>query len=160
DHPKHHPGHDHNLKAAYFHVLADALTSVLAVLALTLGKMFGWSRLDPGMGILGAVIIARWALGLLKDTSPILLDKTIQEVHSFQIRKLIEADSDNRVSDLHLWRVGPDDYAAIISVVTHFPKPVDHYKRLLTEIRRISHITVEVNQCMSEPCILPKSDTL
>jgi cation diffusion facilitator family transporter len=155
----HHCNHDHNLKAAYLHVLADALTSVLAVAALFSGKIFGWNRLDPAMGIVGAFIIVRWALGLLKDASPILLDKTVEEMNHAKVREIIEADSDNRISDLHVWRVGPEDYAVIVSLVTHFPKPVEYYKRLLKDVHKLSHITVEVNQCLSEPCILPGTDT-
>jgi cation diffusion facilitator family transporter len=159
DHPhesnKHH--YDHNLKAAYLHVLADALTSVLAIVALLFGKMFGWNWLDPIMGIVGALVIMRWSLSLLKETSPILLDETIEENKKLLIKAMVESDSDNRICDLHVWKVGPNDYAAVVSLVTHFPKPVEHYKGLLSGIHNLSHITIEINQCMSEPCIAPKT---
>ncbi len=153
-HHDHH--HDHNLKAAYLHVLADALTSLLAIIALISGKIFGWNWLDPIIGIIGALLITRWSYSLLKETGPILLDENIEESHKADIKAKVESDSDNRISDLHLWKVGPDDYAAIISLVTHFPKPVDHYKNLLKDIHKLSHITIEVNQCMSAPCVVPK----
>ena len=146
-HDHHH--HDHNLKSAYYHVLADALTSVLAIVALVSGKMFGWNQLDPIMGIVGALVITKWSFSLLKETSPILLDENIDEDKKTLIRSIIESDSDNRICDLHLWRVGPNDYAAVISLVTHFPQPVEHYKGLLNDIHNLSHITIEINQCMS-----------
>ncbi len=142
-HGHHH--HDHNLKAAYLHVLADALTSVMAIIALTAGKMFGWGRLDPVMGLVGAVIITRWAVGLLKETSPILLDRAMEKDQTEAIRETIESDSDNLVSDLHYWRVGPNHHAVIISLVTHHPMPVEHYRKLLADFKSISHITIEVN---------------
>ncbi len=154
---EHHHHHDHNLKAAYFHVLADALTSVLAIVALLAGKMLGWQWLDPVMGIVGAIVITRWSYELLKESAPILLDKTAEESTKSEIIAKVEADSDNRISDLHLWKVGPDDYAVILSLVTHFPKPVKHYKELLKHIHDLSHITVEVNQCFGKPCIVPKT---
>lgn len=157
DHQHHH--RDHNLKAAYFHVLADALTSILAIVALLSGKMFGWNWLDATMGIVGALVIARWSYSLLKETSPILLDGSIEEDNRAVVKARVESDSDNRISDLHLWKVGPDDYAVIISLVTHFPKPTEHYKELLKDIHGLSHITIEVNQCMSEPCIVPAPST-
>ena len=151
---KHH--HDHNLKAAYFHVLADALTSLLAIIALSSGKIFGFHWLDPVMGIVGAVIITYWSYGLIKETSTILLDRTTGNKNKAEIITRMESDSDNRIADFHLWKVGPDDYAAIISLVTHYPKPVEHYKELLKDVHRLSHITIEVIQCMDEPCIVPK----
>lgn len=157
DHQHHH--RDHNLRAAYFHVLADALTSILAIVALLSGKMFGWNWMDPIMGIVGALVITRWSYSLLKETCPILLDGSIEEDNRAVVKARVESDSDNRISDLHLWKVGPDDYAVIISLVTHFPKPTEHYKELLKDIHGLSHITIEVNQCMSEPCIVPAPST-
>lgn len=157
DRHHHHP-QDHNLKAAYYHVLADALTSILAIVALISGKVFGWNWLDPVMGVVGALVITRWSVSLLKETSPILLDENVEEDKKRLIQEIVESDSDNRICDLHLWRVGPNDYAAMISLVTHFPKPVDHYKNLLREIPDLSHITVEVHPCIGEPCIVPKGD--
>lgn len=154
EHDHHH--HDLNLKAAYFHVLADALTSVLAIIALVSGKFFRWNWLDPVMGIVGALVITRWSFILVKETSPILLDSTIEDKQRSLIRTIIESDSDNRICDLHLWKVGPNDVAAVVSLVTHFPKPVEHYKNLLKDVHHLSHITIEINQCMSEPCLVPK----
>lgn len=146
----HHHGHhheDHNLKAAYMHVLADALTSVLAIGALLSGKYFGLNWLDPMMGVVGAIIITRWALGLLKQTSPILLDASIDWEYQRAIRTAIEEDSDNRVFDIHIWRVGANHYAAIIALVTHHPRPAEHYKNLLRDFDKLAHITIEVNRC-------------
>jgi cation diffusion facilitator family transporter len=149
----HHHHHDHNLRAAYFHVLADALTSLLAIMALFSGKLFGWEWMDPIMGIVGAVIITHWAYGLLKETSSILLDKQVEQEKLLAIKTAIEADSDNRLSDLHVWQVGPSHFAVIISLVTHDPKPPEYYKKLLNQIEGLSHISVEVNRCADEPCI-------
>ena len=144
--------HDHNLKAAYFHVLADALTSLLAIVALLAGKYFGWHWLDPVMGIVGAVIITRWSYGLLKQTSPILLDGSIDVQYKAAIKDSIEKDSDNRVSDIHIWKISSSHYAAIISLVTDNPKPAVYYKKLLLDFHKLAHITVEVNECDDETC--------
>lgn len=155
EHHDHH--HDHNLKAAYLHVLADAFTSVLAIIALVSGKMFGWHQLDPVMGIVGALVITRWSYGLLQETAPILLDSTRDEHDKLFIMKTIEEDADNRVVDLHLWKVGPDAYAVIVSLVTHFPRPTEHYKNLLLKIPGLAHVTVEVHQCQGESCSTPQT---
>jgi cation diffusion facilitator family transporter len=144
---------DHNLRAAYFHVLADALTSLLAIIALFTGKAFGWIWMDPIMGIVGALIISRWSYGLLVDTGKVLLDRDVNQEAIAEIRSVIEADSDNRVSDLHVWRVGSHHLSAIVSIVTHYPKSPDHYKRLLADYDEIAHVTVEVNSCDSDPCL-------
>ncbi len=141
-----HHHHDHNLRAAYLHVLADALTSVLAIIALVCGKFWGLSWMDPIMGIVGALIIARWSLGLIRETSPVLLDAGVEQKEREEIKALIEQDSDNRIADLHVWRLGPNHKAAIISLVTHFPKPADHYRNLLKK-QGLSHISIEVNIC-------------
>jgi cation diffusion facilitator family transporter len=152
---KEHHQHDHNLKAAYLHVLADALTSVLAIVALISGKFLGWHQLDPVMGVVGAAVITRWSYSLLRETSPILLDGSIAEDYQAAIRETIESADDNRIADIHVWRVGPADYAAIISIVTHYPQNPDHYKKMLADFSKLSHITVEINRCTSEPCIVP-----
>ena len=157
--PHHHHHHDHNLRAAYLHVLADALTSLLAIVALVSGKYLGWNWLDPIMGIVGAIIITRWSVGLLKQTSPILLDGSIEEEYQEAIKETIENDSDNRISDIHIWKIGASHYAAIISLVTHFPKTTDYYKELLSDFHSLSHITIEINACKSEPCIVPDTDS-
>ena len=160
DHSHHHHHerhHDHNLRAAYMHVLADALTSLLAIIALVSGKYLGWHLLDPAMGIVGAIIISRWSYSLLRQTGPILLDASIELPYKHEVIETIEQDSDNMVSDIHIWRIDANHYAAIISLVTHYPQPVEHYKKLLTKFDKLSHITIEVNVCKDPPCISPKT---
>jgi len=149
----HHHHHDHNLKAAYLHVLADALTSVLAIVALLAGRQLGWVWLDPVMGVVGALVISRWAYGLLRDTSRILLDRDGCGETSARIHTLIEADGDNRIADLHLWKLSSNQMAAILSVVTHHPKPPGYYKALLEELNNLHHLTVEVHLGDGAPCV-------
>jgi cation diffusion facilitator family transporter len=158
DHPHDHDHHhDHNMRSAYLHVLADALTSLLAIGALTAGKIWDWIWLDAAMGIVGAAIITQWAWGLLRDTGKILLDRDIDLRAVDHIYRLIEADADNRIADLHLWKIGANQLAAIVSLVTHFPQPPEYYKGLLSQVHDLAHITVEVIHCDSEPCIpVPK----
>ena len=119
DHGHHDHGHggDNNLRSAYLHVLADALTSVLAIVALLSGHYLGWTWLDPIMGLVGAAVIAKWSWGLLRDTAAVLLDRTDTHVAD-ETREAIETPGDARIRDLHIWRVGPDAHAAIISVAT------------------------------------------
>jgi len=151
-----HKGHhqDHNIRAAYMHVIADAFTSVLAIIALFSGKYLGWNWLDPIMGLVGATVITKWAYGLVKDTSSILLDQCIGSKTREKIKRVIEADSDNRVVDIHIWKVGPAHYATIISLVTHYEKPPEHYKSLLSGFEDITHVTIEVIPAGDEPCIV------
>lgn len=146
-HADEHHHHDHNLRAAYLHVLADALTSVLAIVALTAGKYLGWTWMDPVMGIVGSLVIARWSLGLLRDTSRVLLDAEATEQRQRSITEVIENESDAKVTDLHLWRVGQQHLAAIISLVTHEPRQPEHYKGLLHASHDLAHVTVEVHHC-------------
>ena len=155
EHHQHTHHHDHNLRAAYLHVLADALTSFLAIFALLTGKHFGWVWMDPLMGIVGAVVITRWSYGLLTDTSRILLDREAAPELAEKIRSTIEADSDNLVADLHVWQVSPHHLSVILTVVTHFPKAPDHYKALLNDFIGNAHVTIEVQECKTEPCLLP-----
>ena len=150
---EHHHGTDHNLKAAYLHVLADALTSVLAILALLAGWFWGWIWMDAVMGIVGSILITRWAIGLLKDTSHILLDGRTNEEVLREIRSLLESDADNRISDLHVWQIGEDACAAVISLVTHYPHPIEHYRKLLEPMHELRHLTIEVNVCTEPPCL-------
>jgi cation diffusion facilitator family transporter len=145
------PTPDHNLRAAYLHVLADALTSVSAVVALTFGKFFGQTWLDPVMGIVGSALIARWSYGLLRDTGHILIDAHVRENLLPLIRSTIESVDDNRIADLHVWKVGPDSYAAIVCVVTDYPRPPDYYRGLLANIDGLSHVSVEVQRCCQAP---------
>lgn len=146
-HGEHH--HDHNLRAAYLHVLADALTSVLAIVALVAGKYWGWLWMDAAMGIVGAAVILRWSYGLLKETSPILLDNSISNEKVQSVRRSIEEDDDNRVTDLHIWRISAQHYAAAISIVTRDPKSAEHYKDLLKGYPEVVHITVETYKYIS-----------
>ncbi|MBI2314376.1 MAG: CDF family Co(II)/Ni(II) efflux transporter DmeF [Betaproteobacteria bacterium] len=148
----HHHAHDHNLRAAYLHVLADALTSVLAIIALLSGKLLGWLWMDPAMGIVGAALIARWSAGLIRDSGQVLLDAEENSKLVERISRLIESDRDNRIADLHLWRLGPGSYGCILSIVTDDPQPAAYYKRLLAEAAELQHVTVEVNLCQDERC--------
>jgi cation diffusion facilitator family transporter len=154
EHDEHHAGgrhHDHNLRGAYLHVLADAATSVLAIAALLAGKFLDWAWLDAATGLVGAGLIARWAGGLLKDTSHVLLDAEVTGERRLEIQAAIEKDRDNRVADLHLWRVGPHHLAAIVSVVTRQPLEPGHYRQLLLPFDDLAHVTVEVNRCCDDP---------
>lgn len=136
---------DHNLRGAYLHVIADAFTSLLAIVALTTGRFLGWLWMDPFMGIVGAAVISRWSLGLLRDTGGILLDMNHNRPLAEEIRRRLEADPGTHVTDLHVWRVGPGHFAAIISLVTSSPRPPSHYKDLLRNVGELSHLTLEVN---------------
>ena len=150
DEGHHHHGHehhDHNLRGAYLHVLADALTSLFAIGALLAGKYFGWSWMDGVTGVVASLVVARWSVGLIRDTGAVLLDAEVSEERKRQVVDAIEAHDDNRVSDLHLFRVGPAHFGAIISVVTHDPREPEHYKRLLDRFDDLAHITVEVHRC-------------
>lgn len=141
--------HDHNLKAAYMHVLADALTSILAIFALLGGKYYGLNWLDPVMGIVGALVIGRWAIGLLRETAWILLDhRADKDLHADILRRIEEA-GEVRVRDLYVWNVGPRRLAAHITVEDAAPRPPEYYKDLLAEVAHLEHITVEVHSC---PC--------
>lgn len=154
-----HHHHDHNLKAAYLHVLADALTSVLAIIALLTGKYYGLGWLDPCMGIVGGLVIIRWSYALMRETSPVLVDESPAARYKTAIQEAIESEADNRIADLHIWRVSPGHFAVIVSVVSHAPKIPQHYKDLLNDVQgfcghnKLSHITVEVNQCLDDGCI-------
>jgi cation diffusion facilitator family transporter len=148
DHPHHHShGHtDHNLRAAYLHVLADALTSLLAIFALLAGKFFGLNWMDPAMGIVGAILVARWSLGLIRDTSGILLDHQAPDIMLERTRTAIESVDDNHVADLHIWSIGPGIYSASLAVVSDSPKPAEHYKALIPGDLGIVHTVVEVHR--------------
>jgi cation diffusion facilitator family transporter len=139
------PAHDHNLRAAYLHVLADALTSVLALVALGCGKLFGWIWMDSLMGIVGALVIARWCYGLLRDSAGILLDRRVDEATERAVRDVVERDGEHRVADLHLWHIAPNQMAAIVAVETTSPQSPEYYRRLLEGVVRLVHVTVQVN---------------
>ena len=140
----HHHHHDHNLKSAYLHVLADALTSLLAIFTLLIGKYFGAVWMDPVMGIVGTILVARWSLGLLKSTSGILLDEQADEALLETVRSSIEKDASCTVVDLHIWTVAPGIHSAIISVVTTTPRNASFYKERLPDSLSLKHISIEV----------------
>jgi len=147
-----HGGHqDHNLRAAYLHVLADALTSVLAMMALIAGRFFGWVFMDPLMGIVGAIIISRWSYHLMRDTGRILLDMGPCGELAEEIGRIFEGMPNHRLEDLHVWRIGPGHFSAIVSVSAADPKPPERYKELLARLRGLSHVTVEVNPLAKSP---------
>lgn len=145
DHPHRHAHADHNLRAAYLHVLADALTSLLAIFALLAGKFLGLNWMDPLMGIVGATLVARWSLGLIRDTSGILLDHQAPGDMLEQTRAAIEAVDNNRITDLHIWSIGPGIYSATITVVSDTPRPPEHYKNLIPKELGVVHTIVEVH---------------
>jgi cation diffusion facilitator family transporter len=142
-HDHHGHGHgDNNLKSAYVHVIADALTSVLAIAALLAGRYLGWVWLDPVMGIVGAIVIARWAWSLMGVTSAVLLDQTDEHVAE-EIRELVEKPGDATITDLHVWRVGPEAHAAIVSVLGESTVNAESIRERLRPIHEVSHLTVE-----------------
>jgi len=142
----HHHGGDTNIRAAYLHVLADALTSVLAIVALLAGRFYGWNWLDPVMGVVGAVVIAQWSTGLIRSAGATLLDAVPDQTLARSVREHIEVGED-RVTDLHLWRLGPGHAGLIISVVSDNPQSPEIYKQRLSGIAGLSHVTVEVHAC-------------
>jgi len=144
-----HHHHDNNLRAAYVHVLADAATSVLAIVALTTAMYFRWVWADPAVGIVGSLVIASWAFGLIRDSGAVLLDVSADKNLETVIRERLETKGD-RVTDLHLWQVGPGHRAAVISVISDNPLPPATYKRRLGGLKGLCHITVEVELCPHE----------
>ncbi|HWL56618.1 MAG TPA: CDF family Co(II)/Ni(II) efflux transporter DmeF [Paracoccus sp. (in: a-proteobacteria)] len=158
DHGHHHHGHSHghdhhhehatdnNLRAAYLHVLADALTSVLAIAALTLGSLYGWNSLDPMMGIVGALVIFRWSWGLIRDSGRVLLDYVPDDEDlPDEIRAAIETGTD-QVTDLHVWQLGPGHHGAILAIRSREPLEPAAYRAKLAHIHDLSHLTVEVER--------------
>ena len=141
-HGQHHV--DHNLQAAYLHILTDVLTSVLAILALLSVEFLGWRWMDPLAGMIGAIVILQWSWRLMRSTGNVLLDATSGAAHL--VREAIETESGCRVADLHVWRIGPGHLAAMVTVVADMPMPPGHYKELLAGISGLSHVTVEVEQ--------------
>lgn len=135
-----HAHNDNNLRSAYLHVLADALTSVMAIVALLAGRYLGWTFLDPLMGVVGAVVIARWSWSLMKDTAAILLDRTDDHVAE-EVREAIEGPGDARITDLHVWRIGPDAHAAIISASS--ARDHGELRRRLAPVHELRHVSIE-----------------
>jgi cation diffusion facilitator family transporter len=146
----HHRGHHHhadqNFRAAYVHVAADALTSVLAIVALGAGRLFGWSFLDPVMGLVGTLVIMSWSVSLLRSAGAVLVDAVPDGALAARVRERLEQNGD-KVSDLHLWRLGPGHTALIAAVVSDHPQAPDAYKALLSGLAGLSHVTVEVHAC-------------
>jgi cation diffusion facilitator family transporter len=143
----HHHHHDHNLRGAYLHVLADALTSLLAIFALLAGKYLGVVELDPLTGIVGGILVARWSYGLIRDASRVLLDRQADEHDVATLREAIEGKSTDRVADLHVWNIGHGILAAEIAVVSDRPRAPDYYKSLIPSRLNVVHATVEVHKC-------------
>ncbi|MFT0861953.1 CDF family Co(II)/Ni(II) efflux transporter DmeF [Ancylobacter sp. G4_0304] len=140
----HEAGRDLNLRAAYLHVLADALTSVLAIAALALGSLYGWLWLDPAIGLLGALIIARWSWSLIREAGGVLIDYLPPgEDLPDEIRAAVEVDGDE-ITDLHVWQLGPGHHGAIVALRSATPRPPAHYRAKLAHIGDLSHVTVEV----------------
>jgi cation diffusion facilitator family transporter len=153
DHDHHHAHHgtgrhtDLNLRAAYVHVLADAAVSVLAIIGLVAGRQWGLVWMDPVMGLIGAGVIASWSVGLLRTAGAILLDLRPDPALVEEIRARLQADADDVVSDLHLWRVGPGHAAVVASLVSSAPQPPAVYKERLADLAGLSHVTIEVLPC-------------
>lgn len=147
--PGHHAHHDHagedkNLRAAYLHVLADALTSVLAIAALAFGSLYGWTWLDPAMGIVGGLVIARWSWGLIRDAGSVLIDYIPEDEDlPDEIEGIITREGADIV-DLHVWQLGPGHHGAIVSIVTDKPRAPSYYRDKLAAIQDLSHVTVEI----------------
>ena len=137
------------MRAAVVHVMADAAVSVMVIVGLLLARQFGWLWMDPLAGFIGALVIASWSIGLLRDTGAILLDRVPDADMAEKIRIAIESEAD-RVNDLHLWRLGPGHHGAIVSLVADDPQPVEAYKARLADVPHLSHVTVEVHRCAGE----------
>jgi len=135
---------DQNLKSAYLHVITDALTSVLAIVALLTAKYFGYVWMDPIMGIVGAILITRWSIGLLRSTSDILLDKQASKEMQDKIIQIIESDGESKVADLHVWSIGPDIYSALISIVSNSATTPAEYKARMPGELGLNHVSIEV----------------
>ncbi|MBB5408808.1 cation diffusion facilitator family transporter [Paraburkholderia sp. HC6.4b] len=145
DHHHHHDhahGSDNNLRSAYVHVLADALTSVLAIVAMLAGRYLGWVWTDPLMGIVGSIVIARWAWTLMHDTAGVLLDRTDEHVAG-EIREILDSHGDAEIADLHVWQIGPEARAAIVSVRTHGGVTAETIRARLAPVHEVMHLTVE-----------------
>jgi cation diffusion facilitator family transporter len=136
---------DNNMRAAVVHVIADAAVSVLVIVGLLLARAFGWLWMDPLAGIVGASVIASWAYGLVRDTGAILLDMNPDRGLTERVRKVVETEGD-RLTDLHVWRLGPGHLGAIVSVETASDRGAGFYRRKLAGFSALSHLTVEVSQ--------------
>ncbi|MDB4953726.1 MAG: cation efflux system protein [Myxococcales bacterium] len=138
---------DYNLRAAYIHIIADAMTSLLAIGALALGKFGGIWFLDPAMGLVGGAVITWWAVGLCRQASRQLLDVVSSPEHEAVVRKRLETIDDVRVADLHVWELGPGRRSCIVSVVTAHPREVSYYRDAVLAALDVAHLTIEIHQC-------------
>ena len=144
-------GEDLNLRAAYLHVLADAMTTLAAIVALLAGKFLGWSWLDPVVGLAGSVVVFSWAVSLLRATSGILLDRIPESSDLPEvIRSAVESDGDTAITDLHIWQVSAGKFAAIVSIAGNNPKAAEVYREMFREHEELVHVTVEVRRCQEE----------
>ncbi|HYC35997.1 MAG TPA: CDF family Co(II)/Ni(II) efflux transporter DmeF [Usitatibacter sp.] len=162
----HSQGHDHahahdhgsrapadlNLRAAYVHVLTDALTSVLAIVALAAGYLAGWGWVDAAMGVLGAALVGWWSKGLLGASARILLDREMDAPVVEQLRAAVQSDGDAEICDLHVWRVGRTSYAAVVGLVAHDPLTPEAYRARVASIPSLVHVSFEVNRCAHRDC--------
>ena len=151
-HHHHHAHHDLNMRSALAHVVTDAFTSVLAIVALAAGLWWGWQWLDPAMGIVGAGVIGWWARGLIADSARVLLDREMDAPVVERVRAAIQNDGDAEIADLHVWRVGRDSHAAVISIVAKEPLSPAAYRERLAGIASLAHVSVEVNRCPHGEC--------
>ena len=159
DHEHGHEHHDLNLRSAYIHVITDAATSVLAIIALIGGKFWGADWLDPTMGIVGAALVSFWAYGLIRDTSRVLLDAEMDAPIVKAIEKSIASMSPRaELTDLHVWRVAQKQYACIVSVVAEHPLSVNEVKQALTHHHALAHISVEINDPHPRKARLPHTN--
>jgi cation diffusion facilitator family transporter len=145
EHPHSAAHRDNNMRAAIIHVLADAAVSVLVIVGLLFGRFLGWSWMDPLAGLIGAIVIAAWAYSLVRDTTAVLLDMNPDQRMAQRMREAIETDGD-RLTDLHLWRLGPGHLGAIVSVATRRGRGPEYYQSLLGRFRSLSHVTIQVQQ--------------
>ncbi|HEY2629314.1 MAG TPA: CDF family Co(II)/Ni(II) efflux transporter DmeF [Usitatibacter sp.] len=152
DHHDEHKHHDLNLRSAYVHVLADAFTSVLAIAALGAGLWLGIAWLDPVMGLVGAGVVGWWSIGLIAQSSRILLDREMDAPLIAKIRGAIEVDGDAEIADLHVWRVGRASHAAVLTIVAHNPQAPAVYRERLACVPTLMHVSVEVNRCPHGDC--------
>lgn len=143
------PEDNSNYRAAYAHVLADALISALAIAGLSSAWAFGWNFMDPVVGLIGTIVIVSWAVSLARGAGRVLLDTVPDPDLARRIRERIEIGGD-RVTDLHLWQLGPGHAAVVASVVSDTPQAPSAYKRRLEDLVGLSHVTVEVNECVNE----------
>jgi cation diffusion facilitator family transporter len=148
EHGLHHHDHaDHNLRAAYLHVTADAAVSLLALVGLSGGRLLGWVWMDPAMGIIGALVIANWSWSLVRSAGAVLLDIQPDAGLAREITRRLEGGGEDRIADLHIWRVGPGHNAAVVSLVSDRPEAPAVYKARLAGLAGLSHVTIEVQRC-------------